>query len=103
MAAVYALYLVRGALPPFIIAGFLSYFLEPVVTLIQKKGHSRSKAIAEVYLAFAFIALLFFLIFVPAFIEDVEGLSGQVPTFIRPSSNRERGTDIIRQYNYRKV
>lgn len=101
MAAVYALYLVRGALPPFVIAAFLSYFLEPAVTFTQRvRGYSRSKAIAVVYLTLALTVLLFLLYFVPAFVDDVEGLAGQVPKLIESVRQVANGvTDIIRQYN----
>jgi len=77
------LYSVRVVLLPFVIAGFLSYMLEPMVALVQRRGHMRARAILIVYgilfLAFA----VFVLYFVPAFVQDVQGLAAQVPELIR--------------------
>ncbi len=75
-------YRVRGILPPFILAGFMSYVLEHPVTLVQKKGLSRPKAILLVYAVLIMGTTLLVLYFVPAFVQDIRGLAGQVPGLI---------------------
>ncbi len=82
MLAAYFLYAVRAVLPPFIIAAFLSYVLEPLVTLVQRRRVSRARAILLVYAALALALALFVVYFVPAFARDVQGLAGQVPRLI---------------------
>jgi predicted PurR-regulated permease PerM len=82
LAAVYILYTVRAILPPFVLAGFMSYVLEPLVTLVQRRGVRRSNSILIVYAALLLAATVFILYFVPAFVRDVRGLAGQVPTLI---------------------
>lgn len=78
----YFLYLVRAVLPPFIIAAFLSYVLEPLVTLIQRRRVSRARSILLVYAGLLLGLALFVVYFVPAFARDVQGLAEQVPRFI---------------------
>ncbi len=53
--ALHFLWQVRDILPPFLIAFFLAALLDPVVTNLQKKGLSRVKAVASIYL----VVLLF--------------------------------------------
>lgn len=48
--ALHFLWQVRDILPPFLIAFFLAALLDPVVTNLQKKGLSRVKAVASIYL-----------------------------------------------------
>lgn len=50
--AAYLLYLVRGALPVFIIGGVLAYALEPILTRLEKRGFSRRGAVGLVFLGF---------------------------------------------------
>jgi len=76
------LYKVRAVLPPFIMAGFMSYVLEHPVTLIQRRGVPRSRAILIIYAVLLLGIALFILYFVPAFVRDVQGLAGQVPSVI---------------------
>jgi predicted PurR-regulated permease PerM len=76
------LYAVRAILPPFIIAAFLSYVLEPLVTLVQRRGVSRARSILLVYAGLVLALALFVLYFVPAFARDVQGLAEQVPKLI---------------------
>jgi predicted PurR-regulated permease PerM len=43
------LYLVRGALPVFVIGGVIAYALEPVLQKLEKRGHSRRGAVGVVF------------------------------------------------------
>ncbi len=77
----YFLYLLRGILPPFIMAAFIAFVLEPVVSRLQKKGLSRAKSIFILYgvlfVAFSLITVYF----VPKFVRDVRVLAGEIPRF----------------------
>ena len=82
LGAGWFLYRVRAVLPPFIIAGFLSFVLEPLVTLAERVGLSRARSILLVYAGLFTVFLLFVAYFVPAFARDVQGLAQQVPKLI---------------------
>jgi len=63
--AAYLLYLVRGALPVFIIGAVLAYAMEPVLTRLEERGYSRRGAVGLVFLCFLlFLAALVGLLFV---------------------------------------
>jgi len=92
--------MVRGAFPPFILAGFLSYVLEHPVSLVQRKGVPRARAILVVYAILLMAITLFVVYFVPAFVRDIRGLAGQVPVLInlvQQYSNTVR--DTVVRYN----
>lgn len=82
MLASSLLYTARAVLPPFILAGFISYILEPLVTLVQRRGIHRVPSILIIYGALLLAAAFFVVYFVPAFARDVRGLAGQVPGLI---------------------
>ncbi len=82
MVAAYFLYTVRAVLPPFVIAGFLSYILEPLVTIVQRRRISRAKSILIVYAGLLLAISLFVVYFIPTFVRDVQGLAEQVPRLI---------------------
>ena len=48
----YLLYLVRGALPVFLIAGLIAYALEPVLLRLERRGYTRRRAVGLVFLVF---------------------------------------------------
>ena len=63
LGGVYLLYLIRGALPVFLLGGLLAYAFEPVLQKLEKRGYSRGGAVGFVFLAFllVFVLLLSFL------------------------------------------
>ncbi|QUL98082.1 MAG: AI-2E family transporter [Candidatus Fermentithermobacillus carboniphilus] len=72
----------RGILAPFVIAAFLSYVLEPVVSTIHRWGIPRARAILFVYLLLFSAAFLLGVYFIPGFIRDVRELSAALPQYI---------------------
>ncbi len=82
MLAGYLLYTVRGVFPPFILAGFISYVLEHPVSVVQRRGVPRARAILLVYGILLMALVLFVVYFIPAFVRDIRGLAGQVPALI---------------------
>ena len=75
------LYLVRGVLPPFVIAFAIAWLLDPVLDRLQARKCPRLLAISAVYLAFlgAFVIGLIFL--VPAIIEQGKQLGHDLPGY----------------------
>lgn len=76
------LFAVRQVLPPFIIAAFLSYILEPVVSAVQGQGLSRTRSILLVYFLLACLLGILVIFFIPAFVKDIQGLAAQIPRVI---------------------
>lgn len=75
-------YAVRSALPPFVIAAFLSYVLEPLVAFLQRRRVPRSQSILMVYAGLFGLLAVLIIYFVPAFAKDLQGLASQVPRLI---------------------
>ena len=94
------LYSVRTILPPFVIAAFMTYVLEPVVNSIQRRGISRPRSILLVYLLLSFGTALFVVYFIPAFVADISGLAGQIPRIISlVQAYAASAKEIVRRYN----
>ncbi|MGI6667055.1 MAG: AI-2E family transporter [Bacillota bacterium] len=94
------LYSVRSVLPPFIMAAFLSYFLEPAVNAIQRRGIPRSRSILLVYLLLAGVLCVLVVYFIPAFVREIQGLAGQIPRAIGlVQAYAASAKEIITRYN----
>lgn len=52
LASCYLLYLVRGAVPIFLIAGLIAYAWEPLLQRLERRGYSRAGAVGFVFLLF---------------------------------------------------
>jgi predicted PurR-regulated permease PerM len=78
----YFLYRVRAILPPFVIAGFLSFVLEPFVVLFQGRGFTRSQSIIAVYAIVVIIFLTVVTTFIPRLARDVRKLALEIPKII---------------------
>ncbi len=78
----YFLYRVRAILPPFVIAGFLSFVLEPFVILFQGRGFTRSRSIIVVYAIVAIVFLTVVTTFIPRLVRDVRKLALEIPKLI---------------------
>ena len=87
-------------MPPFIIAGFLSFVLEPPVLMLQRAGLSRARSILLVFVGL-FAALIFFVLyFVPALVRDMQGLAQQVPRLTGiVQSLAASARDTVTRYN----
>lgn len=94
------IYAVRQVLSPFIIAAFLSYILEPAVSVVQSTGISRTRSILLVYLMLACLLSLLIVYFIPAFVKDIQGLAGQIPRVIgMVQSYAVSAKEIVVKYN----
>jgi predicted PurR-regulated permease PerM len=79
------LYRVREAiwmvLTPFFFSLILAYLLAPVIKFMESRRISRLTAIIVVYLVFAIVLLIFCVRVVPAILDDLEKLVGQLPAY----------------------
>jgi predicted PurR-regulated permease PerM len=89
--AAYLLYLVRGALPVFIIGGVLAYAMEPVLTRLEKRGYSRRGAVGLVFLCFLiFLIALVGLMF--AAWQQIQNLASNAPQL------EQQAVELIRHW-----
>ncbi len=78
----YFVYRVRKILPPFAIAWFISFMLEPAVSWLEARKVSRARSILAVY-AILFLTLAVVLVyFVPRFVNDIRVLAGEIPRLV---------------------
>ena len=94
VGAVLLLFLVRGALPVFMVAGLLAFALEPVLQRLEKTGRSRLKAVSFVFVVILLLGLILLALLASAFqqgqslVANIETYNTQVLNLI--DSNRER-------------
>lgn len=79
-AGAYLLYLVRGALPVFLIAGLIAYALEPSLKWLERRGHSRRGAVVYVFLIFLLLFLLLVALLATAW-QQIQVLAEQAPQY----------------------
>ena len=94
LGAALMVYLVRGALPVFIVAGLLAFAFEPVLQRLEKSGRSRLKAVGFVFVIILLIGMILLALLASAFqqgqslVANIETYNSQVLQLI--DSNRER-------------
>ena len=97
LGAIGLLYLVRGALPVFIVAGLFAFALEPVLQRLEKSGRSRLKAVGFVFVIILLIGLILLALLAAAFqqgqtlVANIENYNTQILHMI--DANRERLQD----------
>ena len=97
LSAAFLIYLVRGALPVFIVAGLFAFALEPVLQRLEKSGRSRLKAVGFVFVVILLLGAILLALLAAAFqqgqslVANIETYNAQVLRLI--DSNRERLQD----------
>lgn len=94
--AAFLVYLVRGILPAFLLAGVLVYLLNPLVDAVEKKGTRRVPAILLVYLAAVTIAAALVLYVAPRMVEQLNSLARAIPVYTEQA--QALGADIEERY-----
>jgi predicted PurR-regulated permease PerM len=79
----YVLYIVRSVVVLVFVAGFLAVALGPPVDFLQRRGMRRSLAILTIYLAFAAAIFGVGLLVVPPVVDQVNGLSKDIPGWVK--------------------
>jgi len=77
----YFFYLIKGLIFSLGLAVLLTYILNPLVSLIERRGTPRAGAILLVYLALFFFAAGIFLYGVPRIIEQLNRLAETIPQY----------------------
>jgi predicted PurR-regulated permease PerM len=88
-AVAFLLYLVRGALPIFFVAGLLAYAFEPVLKWLERRGFSRRGAVGTVFLIFLLIFAIFASLLATAW-QQAQSLAEQAPQY------QEKLTEVIK-------
>ena len=79
LLGVYLLYLVRGTLPLFLMAGLFAYALEPVLQRLEQRGYSRRAAVFLVFLIFLLLFLCGLTLLASAW-QQAQALGENFPT-----------------------
>lgn len=75
------LWRVRAILPPFLIAFFIAALLDPFVCKMQRKGVSRGRAVATIFLSFFLFIVLVASIIVPITLRQINDLGKNLTTY----------------------
>ncbi len=81
VAFAYLLYRVRGILSPFVLAGVITYVLEPPVRAIERRGFPRVLAILFIYLLVIAGAALTIAWVVPSALSELNLLAQSLPNY----------------------
>ncbi|MBF0526307.1 MAG: AI-2E family transporter, partial [Deltaproteobacteria bacterium] len=75
-------YLLREVLTPILVAFLIAYVLEPLVSLLERKGFNRALAVGFImFLLIAFIAVAFLFI-IPTIQQELQALISQFPSYL---------------------
>ena len=95
LGSAYFLYLVRGALPMFFIAGLLAYALDPVLKVLQRRGYSRAGAVGFVFLVFLLLFVLLVTLLISGF-QQAQQLQGNLQPYLDSASHlQERANQFV--------
>ncbi|MCG9969071.1 AI-2E family transporter [Pelotomaculum terephthalicicum JT] len=94
---IYFFYLIKGLIFSLGLAVLLTYLLDPLVSILEKRGTSRTGAILLVYLALFFFGAGIFLYGLPRTIEQLNTLAETIPQYT------EQVQDIVRSVQSRYV
>lgn len=81
LGSAYFLYLVRGALPVFFLAGLMAYALDPVLRILERRGYSRVGAVCFMFLVFLLLFLLLITLVISAF-QQAQELQGNLKPYL---------------------
>ncbi|MEN3001314.1 MAG: AI-2E family transporter [Armatimonadota bacterium] len=73
-ATLYFLYLILGALVPFLIAGIIALLLNPFVERLCQRGFSRPRAVFNVFLGFVLLLLTISIALLPSFYQQAQNI-----------------------------
>jgi predicted PurR-regulated permease PerM len=80
LAALVMLYMVRGALPVFVVGAVVAYALEPVLQKLEKRYGGRAKAVACVFILFLLVLALL-LSLAAAGVQQAQSLVSNIGTY----------------------
>ena len=80
LGAAFLVYLVRGALPVFIVAGLLAFAFEPVLQRLEKTGRSRLRAVGFVFTIILLLGAILMALLAAAF-QQGQSLVSNIGTY----------------------
>ncbi len=78
---------VLSILSPFFIGIIIAWLLDPIVTWLQKNGFKRAIATVMVFLSFISLVVLFFVLLIPSFADQINEFIGSAPTVLNNIKN----------------
>ncbi|AZR73627.1 hypothetical protein BBF96_09650 [Anoxybacter fermentans] len=88
LAGFYFLYLVRGILFPFFMAGVIAYLVNPMIEKLLGRGFNRVGAIILLFSMLLTISLIFGVFGLPLIVEELNSLSQTLPTYVNSLQTR---------------
>lgn len=73
---------VLSILSPFFIGIIIAWLLDPIVTWLQKNGFKRAIATVMVFLSFISLVILFFVLLIPSFADQINELISNTPSIL---------------------
>lgn len=73
---------VLSILSPFFIGIIIAWLLDPIVTWLQKNGFKRAIATVMVFLSFISLVVLFFVLLIPSFADQINEFIGSAPNVL---------------------
>lgn len=73
---------VLSILSPFFIGIIIAWLLDPIVTWLQKNGFKRAIATVMVFLSFISLVVLFFVLLIPSFADQINEFIGSAPSVL---------------------
>lgn len=78
---------VLSILSPFFIGIIIAWLLDPIVTWLQKNGFKRAIATVMVFLSFINLVVLFFVLLIPSFADQINEFIGSAPNVLNNIKN----------------
>ena len=78
---------VVSILSPFFIGIIIAWLLDPIVTWLQKNGFKRAIATVMVFLSFISLVVLFFVLLIPSFADQINEFIGSAPNVLNNIKN----------------
>ncbi len=78
---------VLSILSPFFIGIIIAWLLDPIVTWLQKNGFKRAIATVMVFLSFISLVVLFFVLLIPSFADQINEFIGSAPSILNNIKN----------------
>lgn len=78
---------ILSILSPFFIGIIIAWLLDPIVTWLQKNGFKRAIATVMVFLSFISLVVLFFVLLIPSFADQINEFIGSAPNVLNNIKN----------------
>lgn len=88
LAGFYFLYLVRGILFPFFMAGVIAYLVNPLIEKLLERGFSRIGAIVLLFSMLLTISLIFGVFGLPKIVDELNSLGETLPEYVTSLQSR---------------